>query len=479
MANSTTSWRGYSDQTLIMKRIVASLGVAALGAACIQESSAQATGAKAWTASVALRGFYDDNVNTTPTARVGTFGAEVSPTLAFELPMDQTTVSLAYTYSFKYYEKPPQIGADHNDQSHIITARLMHAFNERTTISIGDSFVIGQEPDVLRAGNTIDTIQRLSGENIRNYGNITLNHQFSPKFGMEVGYVNSFFDYEDNLSSSPSYGVFDPLGLPWPNFLGLPPAGVGISRSGLLDRIEQTVHLDARWTLQSSTIALVGYAISLANYTAGEPIGIVNLIDPADSSFNYVIPSNSRDALSHYVYVGAEHTFRPDLFGSLRVGARFTDYFNSPAKESGVSPYVAASLHYSYGKDGNLQVGLSHDRSSTDVFSTQGRSGSITTDAESTTIYGSITHRILPDLFGTLMGQFQNSTFNGGQFDSQSEQYYLMSVSLEYHINRHISTSVSYNFDRIVSDPHGIAGVPVITRGFDRNRIYVGATVTY
>jgi hypothetical protein len=454
-----------------MKRIVASLGVAALGAACVQDSNAQGSGAKALTASVALRGFYDDNVNTTPTGKVGTFGAEISPTLAFELPMDQTSISLAYTYSYKYYEKRPGLGEDHDDQSHTIAARLMHAFSERTSISIGDSFVVGQEPDVLRSGDFDAAHQRISGQNIRNYGNITLNHQFAPKFGVEVGYANSFFDYEDQLSSSPGYGVFTGFGgTPF----GLYPVGVVVSRSGLLDRIEHGAHIDARWTLQPSTIALVGYAFGQANYTAGEPIGVVNLIDTNNIANNQVISSNVRDNRSHYVYVGAEHTFRPDLTGSLRVGARFTDYFNSPQSESAVSPYVAASLRYAYGKDSKLEVGLSHDRSATDAISTQG--GSVTSDQEATTVYGSITQRLLPDLFGTLMGQFQNSTFNGGQFDSQSEQYYLLSAALEYHINRHISTSVSYHYDRLESSDLAHLGV---SRTFDRNRFYVGATITY
>jgi len=458
-----------------MKRIVASIGVAALGAACVQSSNAQGDGSKPWTVSVALRGFYDDNVNTVKNGKVDTFGVEISPTLAFGLRMDQTTASLVYTYAYKYYDHRPDTTTDHDDMTHTIAASLLHAFNERTTLSISDSFVIGQEPDVLRSGPAYPSFQRISGQNVRNFGNLTLNHQFTPKFGMEVGYANSIFDYEDDafavVSADKIIGIdpgpplmflTDPLG-PYP--VGVNP----ISRSGVLDRIEQTAHLDARWTIKPTTVGLIGYAFSLGHYTANQPIGVVNLVG-TNIANNIVVNSDDRDSRSHSVYAGAEHTFLPGLHGSLRVGARFTDYFNSPAHESGTSPYVAASLHYDVSKDSSLQLGLSHDLSATDAFSTQ-QGGSITSDSEVTVVYASLTHRILPTLSGSLMGQFQNSTFRGGQFDSDSEQYYLLSASLTYQINRHVSTSLSYNYDLLESS--------VPNRGFDRNRVYLGATFTY
>lgn len=49
---------------------------------------------KRWTISSALRGFYDDNVNTSSATEVDTFGFEISPSIRFELPMDQTSSSL-------------------------------------------------------------------------------------------------------------------------------------------------------------------------------------------------------------------------------------------------------------------------------------------------------------------------------------------------------------------------------------------------
>lgn len=459
---------GFGDQTKNMKRIVASVGLAALGAASIQSSHAQALGTeKPWSISASLRGFYDDNVNTVKTGKINTFGVEISPTISMRLPSaDQTTAELIYTYAYKWYDKKPDPSrTGTSDQTHTVAARLMHAFNERTSVSLSESFVIGQEPDQIRSGSQFASVQRISGQNVRNFGAITVNHQFTPTFAGEVGYANAFYDYEDNLKSSTSYGVSSntvPAGTP----LGIYPVGVNASRSSLLDRMEQTIHADARWTLQENTIVLVGYQYMMGRYNANEPIGVIGGVNIAT---NVVVTSGNRDYNAHYGYVGAEHSFRPDLFGSLRVGVRFNDNYASPGQETGTSPYVNASLRYMYAKDSNLEAGVSHDRNANDAFSTQG--GSITVDSESTSAYIAVNHRIFLDLYGNAMLTFQNSTFNGGQFDGTSEQYYLANVGLEYHINQNFIASVSYHFDHLDASQTG--------RTYDRNRFYFGATVTY
>ena len=435
-----------------MKRIVASVGLVALGAATFPSSNAQSViggdGTKPWTVSASLRGFYDDNVDTAATKTKKTFGFEVSPTIGFEFPMDQTTASLLYTYSYKYYDKQPAHQSDHADQTHTIAARLIHAFSERTSLSLADSFVIGQEPDILRAGNSTAAFNRIPGNNIRNYGNMTLNHQFTRQFGMEVGYANVLHDYEDRGASTNGLNQ------------------IVVSRSGILDRIEQSIHLDARWTVQPSTVALIGYQFSFTDYTGNEPIGFVA------TPVIHRIFSSSRDSYSHYGYVGVEHKFRPDLTGSVRVGAVAADYYNSPDHASNISPYVNANLRYEYSKDGSISVGISHDNNATDAFTIQNLS--ITHDVESTVAFASITHRLLPSLYGTLMGTYQHSMFNGGLFNNSSEDYYIFSAALDYRINRHVSATLSYNYDRLDSPVGGAA-----VRGFDRNRVYLGATFTY
>lgn len=412
-----------------MKRIVASVGVVALGAAVIQTSNAQGIGSdKPWTFSAALRGFYDDNVDTRSQNEIDTFGFEISPSIGFRVGMDQTTFSLAYTYAYKYYDERPGF-SDHDDQTHTVMASLTHAFNERTSIAVRDTFVIGQEPDL---DPTYASFQRISGDNIRNYGSVKVDHQITPIIGMQVGYANSLFDYDNDFTSR------------------------------LLDRIEHRLHLDGRWSLANNSVAVLGYQFGNGCYTADQVIGV---------SASGVVMSDARNYNAHYGYVGLEHTFRPDLTGSIRGGVRFTDYYNSPDDESSASPYVQASLRYLYAQDSFFELGVSHDRTATDAYTPVEVSDSITTDADSTRAYASVSHKITPDLTGSLTGTFQNNIYNGGSRDGDSEQYYILNAALSYQFTPNLAGTLSYNYDHVESD---VAG-----RGYDRNRVFLGAVFSY
>jgi uncharacterized protein (PEP-CTERM system associated) len=96
---------------------------------------------------------------------------------------------------------------------------------------------------------------------------------------------------------------------------------------------------------------------------------------------------------------------------------------------------------------------------------------SFTSSAESTSLYGSINHRITQKLRGSLIGQFQNSEFNGGTLNNQSERYFLVGLNLSYQFTPHVSAELGYNYDNLDSDAPG--------RTFDRNRVYIGVTGSY
>src|SRR5512139_1408120 len=174
-----------------MKKLVASVGLVALGAAGIQNACAQAlTGpdsTKPWSVALTLRGFYDDNTQTIPNDvdidDRGSFGFEVSPSAALIWSMQQTTINLGMLYSLKYYDQLPTGYEGHDSQAFTFTASVDHSFNERMKARVADSFVIGQEPDLLRAGNTFSTFQRVDGDNIRNYGSIGFDDQLTPTIG--------------------------------------------------------------------------------------------------------------------------------------------------------------------------------------------------------------------------------------------------------------------------------------------------------
>jgi hypothetical protein len=179
--------------------------------------------------------------------------------------------------------------------------------------------------------------------------------------------------------------------------------------------------------------------------------------------------SDVRNSRSHYGYVGVDHTFRPDLSGSLRAGGRFTDFYNEPGGSTEIGPMVSGNLAYRYAPESSVQVGVNADMSATDVISAE--NGSVTTSAQSVTVYGSLNHRIMPKLYGNLTAQFQNSRFIGGSLDNESDRYFLVGLNFEYRFNQYLAAHVGYNYDKLGSD--------LSNRSFDRNRVYMGVTATY
>ena len=77
--------------------------------------------------------------------------------------------------------------------------------------------------------------------------------------------------------------------------------------------------------------------------------------------------SNSRDNLSHYGYVGVQHTFLENLTGSANVGVQYTEYYNDPNSTSSLGPYADASLIYTYASGSYAQLGLTQSRNATDT----------------------------------------------------------------------------------------------------------------
>ena len=407
---------------------------------------------KPWSVSATLRGFYDDNINTSRNNKVHAFGFEISPSVSLGMAGEQSSASLSYTYSGKYFDHPLGGSTDRWDHTHTFDAGLSHTFNPQIQVGVRDSFVIGQEPDVLRSGNTFSTFQRISGDNLRNYGSFVLNAEVTPLLGFEVGYGNSWYDY-DASGATVVGGVIQP------------------SNSGTLDRMEQSIHIDSRWHLLPETTGIFGYQYSQTDYQGDEDIqGVAPVGNPLN------VRSKSRNSRSHYVYAGVEHSFTPDLSASAKLGAQYIDFFNDSTFKNEWSPYAQASVRYLYMVESSVEVGVVHQRSATDVVGPSGGPAAATTgnfvhDQEATTAYGTIRHRIMPNLFGSLTGTFQHSTFNGGAFNDETDNFYLVGLNFEYRFNPHLSAHAGYNYDRLDSD---LAG-----RGFTRNRVYINVTTTY
>jgi len=435
-----------------MKKIVVSVGLAALGTASLHAASSTGTeGPRPWRLQGTFNGFYDDNINSAADkanlqgAHRGSAGFEVAPAIFLNWPWEEgSSLTASYTYTFKHYDNKPQNTTDDYDQTHAFNLALDHNFSENYSVGLKDSFVIGQEPDFLRAeGNTFSTYARINGNNIRNAGSFTLDGRLSPLLSFEFGYQNTLYRYADDTAS----------------VTGLDP-----STAGLLDRMEQVVHLDSRWQLLPETTGVVGYQFADADYTAGQMIA-----PPTTVGGNM---SDARNSRSHYGYVGVDHQFQPALSGAIRLGARLTDYYNDAAQDTTVSPYLQMSLHYGYAPESYVEGGLTLDRSATDLINNGVATSGLTVDSQTTSIYATVYHRLAPKLYGSLIAQFQNSDYNGGFYNGMVEQYYTVGVNLEYKFTANLSGHIGYNYDRLDSEKP-------LDRSFDRNRIYLGITASY
>src|SRR3954462_8412770 len=102
-----------------MKNVMASAGLLALGAVSVESAHAQflAGAEKPWSVAGTLRGFYDDNYTTSPDGpnRRESFGFEFRPSASLNLANEQTSVTLSYVYSLRYFDDRP---SNKTDQSH-------------------------------------------------------------------------------------------------------------------------------------------------------------------------------------------------------------------------------------------------------------------------------------------------------------------------------------------------------------------------
>jgi hypothetical protein len=127
-------------------------------------------------------------------------------------------------------------------------------------------------------------------------------------------------------------------------------------------------------------------------------------------------------------------------------------------------------------KGSYAQLGIRHQRAQTDVGFVPGPNGLVPNmDAESTTVYTSINHRIWGNFVASLVAQYQNSAYENNVSEDFSDDYFMAGVNLTYEINKFLAAEVGYNYDRLDSELTE-SGQP---RSYTRNRVYVGIRGTY
>lgn len=437
-----------------MNKIRTTAGLLAMGAVSVHAAvyapsagSPQAT--KPWSLSATLRGFYDDNYSTSPKAiERDSFGFEVSPSASLNLIRDQTAIGLNYVYSMRWYEDRDSQGLSSADHAHQFNAKLSHAFTPRYKVDLSDSFVVAQEAALIdEPGTPAATFLRSDGDNMRNTVLGSFSIGLTEQTTIVLGYSNQYYDYDETGLNS---------------------------RSAFLDRMEHLFSLNLRQVVLPKTVLVGGYQYEVVNYSSNDIIGNPLVAPPA---VPLVYSPDERDSDSHYFYLGVDQGITPTLNASLRGGVQLTQYdFENPAlvnlDDSRWSPYVDANATWLYLEGSYAQLGVRHQRAQTDVGFVPGPGGLVPNlDAESTTVYASVNHKIYGGFVASLIGQYQNSTYETDVTDDFSDNYFMAGVNLTYEINKFLSAEAGYNYDRLDSD--------LPNRSFTRNRIYVGIRGTY
>jgi hypothetical protein len=447
-----------------MNKITATVGLVALGAASIQAQnltpaagSQEAT--KPWSISATLRGFYDDNYTTSPKRlERDSWGFEISPSASLNLVRDQTALGLNYVYSARWYEDRDSNDQDAWDHSHQVNAKLSHAFNPRFKIDLSDSFVIAQEPELIEpaGAGVLATGLRSEGDVMRNHALGSFSAGITENLTAVLGYGNEWYDYDQEGFNS---------------------------RSAMLDRVEHLASINLRAVVLPKTVLVGGYNYEIVDYNSPESIGLA----PGFFSFE----ADERDSTSHYMYLGVDQGLTPTLNVSLRGGAQYTKYdnlnhirdiyaaFGNEVEEDRWSPYVDANATWFYQPGSYAQLGFRHQRAQTDVGFNITPAGDFVPnlDSQSSSVYGSISHRIFGGFVASALGSYQHNEYDPEGFDSYGEDYFMAGINLTYELNRYVALEAGYNYDWLDSDVDDAPGPD--TRSFKRNRVYVGVRGTY
>jgi len=434
-----------------MKKLFVSAGLVAIGAASLHAdeyapdfTAMDAT--KPWTVSGTFRGFYDDNYNTTPNGhKQGSAGFEFSPSASLIIPLQQTELGLRYTYGLYYYQQRENTGANPIDQTHQVDLWADHAFSETLEGKIMDTFVSQQDPALTTTGNPLP--YRAEGNNIQNVGTISSHYEFNQLFSTDVAYQNTWLDYHQSGTTVANF------------------SSQGATYAGLLNQIENSISVNLNYQYLPDLSFLVGYEFAITDYTGNEPIAI--------NGAN-VYYSNSRNAMSHNIYVGAQYAMTANLSILANAGFQYVDNYNLPSfdpQDAGsYQPTANIAITYTYLPGDYVQVGFTQAVNSSATSDLSG-TGALTLYQETSVLYATLNHQITPYLTGSVVGHYQYSTFVGGANDGTPQNWYVLGFNLAYTINPFVSVDAGYNFYYLTT-----AG-PL--QGYSRNVGYASVTATF
>ncbi|MGH7939481.1 MAG: hypothetical protein ACREFR_00225 [Limisphaerales bacterium] len=435
-----------------MKKIFVSAGLAAIGAMTLHADEyapdfTASNASKPWTISGTFRGFYDDNITTSPNgSKTGSAGFEISPQLNLIVPLQQTELGLRYTYGLYYYQQRENQGSNPIDQTHEVDLWVDHAFTQATEGKIDDTFTSAQDPQLTSAGNIFP--YRVEGNNIQNVGTASLHHEWSMLFSTDLTYQNTWVDYSDKVGN-----ILDP------------------SPVALLNQDSHSGTVTLTYQYLPDLAFLLNYAFTWTDYTSDQPIGINPLVYNGSYGTYY---SNDRNEYSHNIFGGIQYAATADLSITAEAGFVYSDDYNLPSFDTqnpnSYQPSANVAITYTYLPGDYVQVGFNEAEASV-ATSDVNAFGSITLYQQTSVFYATVNHQITPKLTGSLTGHYQYSTFVSGANNGASGDWYTFGLNLAYAITPWVSADAGYNFYYLTKEG------PLT--GYSRNVGYASLTASF
>jgi hypothetical protein len=415
-----------------MKNTLMTAGMAAVAVVGFQRTcAAQAIAVddtKWWQVSASLRGFYDDNYAAQPSStEQDSWGFEIRPGVDLTHQGEQHLVKLSLLYAARWFEDRARNEWDHTFLGDL---SLEHRITENHVVRLNDTFVYSREGTLIDEGGfqTAPTVTRSDATNQRNLADLRYIGQFTPLFGAEIGYKNTWYNYEDEPYSS------------------------------MLDRLEHVIRGETRWTITPTIAGIVGYWYEMVDFTG-------------DNVFanGQLVPADIRNSDSHFFVGGVDYTMSPQTFFSLRAGAQnvnyddYGDYFPG-SDDDDWNAFADVNGTYEYLEGSYLRMGFKYGRSRTDYAAL---------DQEVGTVYGVVSHKVTEGLTARVSGQLQYGKWEtpGVDIAEDNEGLYLLGLSLTYDLTEFLAVEAGYNYDRVDSD------APL--RSYSRNRVFLGIRGQY
>lgn len=264
--------------------------IAAVPARAVYAPIPEMAQGRAVTVTLAAGAHHDSNIFAASADEIESMVYRIAPSIDISRSLtDQTFFSAGYALSVDYVEDRPE---NQDLISHLVRARLAHAFSPRTTIDISDTYQVARNPESLLAGVPLNADQSFKSN-----------------------------QFDGRLTTA----VSDRLGFTFK----------GRTIDFAYDNPVLAANLDRREIL-------LGASVDLQALPTTHLLGEYRY-----QTVDYENAGQVKDKQSHFLLAGVDYAAGPKLSISGRAGMEFREREGAPDEDT---PYAEISARYAYGE---------------------------------------------------------------------------------------------------------------------------------